>query len=108
MRKLFLDIQIYQGDAIPHWYGVAYYDFARDTAVCYPFGVHLLVRWARSVYWWLVWKRPSRVESELMKAYKYGREYANDEAYEAGYRQGLQDGREASLEQLLDGYDSYR
>lgn len=42
------------GEQMPTGYAPAYRDWMRDVAVCYPIGLHLLVRWTRSAYYWLV------------------------------------------------------
>jgi len=39
-----------RGEEIPKGYGVAWYDFHYDRVVCYPFGLHLVVGFLRSIY----------------------------------------------------------
>ena len=39
MRKIWGD-----GESRPKWYGVAYHELITSTPVCYPFGIHWIVR----------------------------------------------------------------
>jgi hypothetical protein len=97
MKRIFTDEQVHAGDVIPDWYGISYYDYTKNTAVCYLFGLHLLVRWGNSLYWWLVWKRPSRRENDLEQAYNLGQEHGGLEGYTRGYGVGYKAGRESTL-----------
>jgi hypothetical protein len=68
-----------EGQIIPWGYAVAYRDFDRDTKVCYPIPLHLLVRWVRDFrFWFMRVGRPGyreRLEGE------WRRKGAEDEAY---------------------------
>ncbi len=89
-------------ESIPQWYGVAYYDHLMRWSICYPFGVHLLVRWAHSLYWWLVWKRPQAWECELLEAANKARKQASEAAYDAGFATGKRVGIEIGYNTLYD------
>lgn len=104
MRKLITDRQVCAGDTIPNWYGISYYDYAKNTAVCYPFGVHLLVRWGHSLYWWLVWKRPSRRENDIQHAGLEGYTRGQNYGFDSGYKAGFEHARAAAEESYRKGY----
>lgn len=69
MRHLFFRIELYQGEMIGPWHGVAWRDIAsgRDVWVCYPLGLNLVaifLRWIyvniRNPYWYRrAWHRHS-------------------------------------------------
>lgn len=42
-----------EGMVIPRGYAIAYRDIRMNTKVCYPVGLHLLVRWRRDFLFWL-------------------------------------------------------
>lgn len=46
---------------IPDGWGVAWHDFARATAVCYPIGLNLVARVLYHLYWRLVLRRLRQV-----------------------------------------------
>lgn len=48
-----LKVFVPEAGIIPRYYGVAYRDFMRMGAVCYPVPLNRLVRMLRSVYFWL-------------------------------------------------------
>ena len=41
------------GMQIPKGYGIAWRDFARDQAICYPLILNLIFRWIREIYFWI-------------------------------------------------------
>ncbi|KKN23497.1 hypothetical protein LCGC14_0904320 [marine sediment metagenome] len=45
---------IKEGMTIPRGYAVSYRDFLTESKVCYPIGIHLLVRWSRDLLYWLM------------------------------------------------------
>src|SRR5579859_3103382 len=51
-----------EGERLPTGYAIAFVDFVIGRAVCYPVGIHLVVRWARAIWFWTVRHRPSRQE----------------------------------------------
>jgi len=61
-----------EGMRIPKGYGIAWRDFARDQAICYPIGLNQIVRWARKVYFWISFPNLSYWEKkELEISQKY-------------------------------------
>ena len=63
----------YEGELFPTFYGPAYRDFDREVTVCYPLGLHLLMRWMRDLWCWLmVVGRPGYRENLETKAYCLG------------------------------------
>lgn len=64
------------GDSIPSWYGVAFIEEPWGNAVCYPFGLHIAVRWARLLYEAIQIPRRTWWEKRLMDA--------SDLAYDRG------------------------
>lgn len=78
----------------PRSYGVAWHDWARDGRVCYPFGLHLLVRWGVDVYWALLRKRSRGWERELRRAREEGRKEGHERGWALGFREGLKEGQE--------------
>ena len=43
-----------EAELIPFGWAVAYRDFNTERSVCYPIPLHLLVRWARDIRFWLM------------------------------------------------------
>lgn len=44
--------EISPGEMIPRFYGIAYYDYPRNRAICYPLFINLIVMlWREFVYW---------------------------------------------------------
>lgn len=83
------------GEVIPWGYGISWYEFASDRAVCHPLGVNVLMAALSRV---LVWVRfagvgPSRT------AYLYGKQ--------AGFREGDALGRREGMERgYREGWDA--
>ena len=42
-----------EGTRLPWWLGVAYWEWERPVAACYPIPFNLVVRWARNTYFWV-------------------------------------------------------
>lgn len=42
-----------QGEMLPPWYGVAWYEFSRDVAVCYPVPFNRMAAFGRALWLWL-------------------------------------------------------
>ena len=66
------------GESIPSWYGIAFIEEPWGNAICYPFGIHIAVRWARLLYesiqiprraWW-----EQRLQAANLVGYKEGLE----------------------------------
>ena len=41
--------EIQEGSIIPKWYGIAWYDWQANRAICYPIPLNLLFTWYRIV-----------------------------------------------------------
>lgn len=68
--------KVSQGDLLPPFYGVAWYDYMRGRCVCLPVGLNLIAAAARAA--WIFIKHG-------------GRQLPMDPR--AAYEQGLQDGK---------------
>ena len=53
MKRVFTKEYVDEGLPLPRGYAVAYRDFLVNSKVCYPLGIHLIVRWARDLIFWL-------------------------------------------------------
>jgi len=53
--KLLAEV-IEQGAKPPYFYALSYYCFDSTQAIYYPWGINLLVRWGRSIYFWIFMK----------------------------------------------------
>ena len=54
----------YMGTPLDRWYRVAYLSQSRAVSVCYPIGIHWVIRVGRRVWEWSLHYRPSRHEIE--------------------------------------------
>lgn len=75
--------QIKAGERMPKFYGLAYWDYNMDIAICYPIPLNLFSRWLYDLTFWL--KNPSYKD----RRYKY------DTIFHKGYNKGYWAGREA-------------
>jgi hypothetical protein len=57
---------------LPFGFGVAYWEYDRPEAVCYPIPFHLIVRFFRWGYHQLVLYRPTKLDGMLREAYDRG------------------------------------
>jgi len=85
MRRLIPD-----GMNIPRGYGLAFRDFQARQHVCYPLGIHLIVKTAAALYWRFIYLYPSFWERAIHRT--------EDKAYEDGYNRGYVKGLEAGYE----------
>jgi hypothetical protein len=74
---------------IPKGYGIAYRDYYRRIAICYPIPFNFLAGWLRTLYWWLSRGYSAKWEKELDTAHQTGRA----EGYETGYKRGMADAK---------------
>lgn len=65
-----------QCDVVPALYGIAWYDYARNCAVCYPLGLNKVFGLLRSLYFAL-FQSPGRQKQEWL---------IDSRAYERGYK----------------------
>ena len=61
------------GDLLPAYYRVAYHDISRYVGVCYPIGIHWIVRGYRRVWEWSLNYRQSAYEREMLESYQKGK-----------------------------------
>ena len=54
VKKVIGRRELVEGSRIPWGYGLSYRPFDRDVAVCYPVPLHLIVRWCRDLWFWIV------------------------------------------------------
>ena len=73
IRKILPDILAAQGEMLPKWYGVAFYDYMQRTAICYPIPLNLIVRFIDNIWWRIKQPHISDREADLMAAYSKGR-----------------------------------
>jgi hypothetical protein len=93
-----------EGETIPPFYGVSHRDFARGASVCYPVGLHALVRWGRDLRAWVMWSGlPGYRERQELEWYRRGRAIG----YDNGLKQGYVDGWQGCAEKLLADFDAY-
>lgn len=69
MRRLITFKAIHRGEMIPRFYGVAYHDYPRRVAICYPIPLNWLIRWGRDLYFFL--SNAAR-DDQISQAYKAG------------------------------------
>jgi hypothetical protein len=74
-----------EGEELPRFYGIAYFDYMRRQGVAYPVPLNLVVNTARNWWFALTKWRPSRFELELSML--TGMKYR--EGYNAGYADAL-------------------
>ncbi len=69
---------VQEGEKLPWWLGLAYWEWSRPVAVCYPIPLNLLIRWSRNVYFWVkASHRPDWLANRLQ------------EAHDAGFHKGI-------------------
>ncbi len=83
-----------QGEIVPQGYGVAWRDWNRDAAICYPVPLNVLLGWLRFAY---IWIRFRAVPHSLDRCIRGIIATAERDAYSRGYDRGLrqQDGYRA-------------
>jgi len=72
---------------LPRGWGVAYYRWDRDEAVCYPVPFNKLIGWGRRIYGWLRSTKPDRIADLTAKSRRM--EWRN--GVESGRRQHRDD-----------------
>jgi hypothetical protein len=76
----FLKQALSEGDEIPMWWGIAWVEPINGMAVCYPYGLHLLIRWAYLGYFSIMAPRRTNWELKLRAV--------RDEGWDAGLEVG--------------------
>jgi hypothetical protein len=64
---------VYVGEMLPKFYGIAYLDYQRDYAFAYPVPINLIVRFGRWLWYEIVRYRPMKLDKLLHEAYEKGR-----------------------------------
>ena len=54
VKKLLARRELEEGNKVPWGYGLSYWRYESLTAVCYPILLHLIVRWCRDLWFWIV------------------------------------------------------
>ncbi len=62
------------GEAIPKWYGKAYYKHDIDVTVCYPIQLNLIVRWFDKLKWWVICPMADQIDLAYQRGYYDGRQ----------------------------------
>jgi hypothetical protein len=89
---------ICEGESMPKWYGLAYWQYDENQGVCYPIILNVMVRICRNI-WWAI-KRgviPSWYEKEIEKV--------RADAWHTGYEFGVKSKTsvsEALLQRILE------
>lgn len=50
LRSLLMSKRINEGDMLPPFFGIAYWDYVSDTGVCYVVPLNLIVRFLRNIW----------------------------------------------------------
>lgn len=115
MRKLRFDHN--EGELIPLGWAVSHRDFMRRVSVCYPIGIHFIVRWSRNILYWLMdkgypsWRQElehkiylsglQEGEEAKERLIKYGiGKYSYNRGKAEGYDEGLRQGQELVIRKL--------
>jgi hypothetical protein len=91
--KIILKREVEEGGMPPPGYGRAYIDFARKTAVYYPFPLNWLARLLRELWFALAYPDPTSREREIRKA--------ASQSYRRGFEAGQSMGRAAAARYIL-------
>ena len=93
--RLSLEYLKAEGARIPLGYGPAWRDYEREFIVCYPLGLHLIMRWARDLrHWFMEVGYPGHYDQVTMARYVKGYQRGFDNGREIGIQEGkLEAGR---------------
>ena len=71
--KIYMTRVFNEGDRIPWWLGLAYWEWGMNVAVCFPIPLNLIVRWARDGYFWIkATRHPGWLDNQRAEAYNAG------------------------------------
>ena len=70
--------EVYHGEIIPKYYGIAWREFHRDVAVAYPIPFNIAFSCIRDVYIWFMHGRNGWLDKKLDASYNIG--------YDKGYK----------------------
>lgn len=87
-----------EGERVPYWWANTYYDPLTNYVICYPVGIHFLVRWWRDFRFWF-WHlgHPGyrqRIEEAVWRAGYEARAACEQTAAAVHYQRGRLDGYE--------------
>jgi hypothetical protein len=71
MKQRVLRCCLTEGEEMPRFYGLAYYDSSR--AVCYPIPLNLIINYGRKLWYRIKAPSLSEMERKLREAYLEGR-----------------------------------
>lgn len=91
-------MRVREAERRPAGYGIAWRDVLEDSAICLPFGVHLVVRWIRAAYMRLAWMRLTARERQLREAKSAGAKAGFDNGQRDGWRRGFSEGFQAGAD----------
>ena len=95
MKKIISNLDLMTGKRLPFGYGIAWRDWARATYIAYPIHINFLVRGWRKIKESALFYSDSKREKDLA------------DARNQGLREGLEAGKQAMRQELLNGLDSY-
>lgn len=95
LKKVLKQLDLVSGSKIPWGYGVAYRDYARALYIAYPLPIAWLMRLWRRIYEYSVFYSNSQHDKDLT------------DARHEGFKEGLEAGKVAMIQQLENGLDSY-
>lgn len=100
--KMLTDRMVFEGQALPFWYGVTYRDPAWRAWVCHPIPLNFLVRWGRALWWFLAREpKADRLESACEAAYERGFRVGQKHGEVLGYNLHGQDLNELKSWRML-------
>jgi hypothetical protein len=92
--KYFSKKQIYEGQALPSWYGIARRQIFLDSLECYPIPFNWIVRAYDAIRYIMKIPGHSQYEQDMQKAYHRG--------YDAGKHQAILDQCFTDLQDRID------
>ena len=96
--------KICEGGRLPFGYAVAYFQYDKGMAVCYPVGFHLLMRWAKYTWWAFVKHyRLSPWESEILAARNEGERRGEETGERLGHARARRE-----IEKIVETYKEER
>lgn len=85
-------------ERLPRLHGLAWYDFERGVAVCYPIPLNVAAAWCRRAWLFLAFRaipRPTEADYRILQAFTGGYARGEREGYRHGYHDGLSDASRA-------------
>lgn len=82
--------QVKEGEMIPFGYGIAYYEYAWNSAVCYPIPFNFIARWVRRILFQLKNPGPDGLDKKYNEGYSAGHDKGFNRGFEAGRQHEIQ------------------